>query len=572
MKKTIYFLPVLLLSLMLASCDDFLNPDTSDILLEKDYVGDYTELYSGYMGLVASLQSVADNASFLEGLRGDLLEPTPNATREMWDVYNYTDLTGNVFASPKAYYNIVINANDYLAHVFKYRSKDSTSVSKSVFEGLIGGALRYKAWAYLQIAKIYGEGIYFDDPVTSYGALDKYPVLQFDDLISKCIDLIETGMNGVNGKGDVQWSTVLFPGQGASPTSLSWDKICPPKECLLAELYLYKNNFEKVKDNCVALIKRGGENEASYQLNLSEYNGEWKLFGYQYTRKEHICLQFYDYSLHQTNRYIEYYSNSYPNKYYLRPTQVARSRFERQTMSGIANDRYRGSGVTYTYSNGDWVLYKFLQANLTSDNIYRNDVPIAVYRAGELHLFLVEALVGLGRFQEALAFLNDGIGSYYNSTTGKFNPPFNEYPTCLYRTSSTSEMANRGVRGRVGVDPVGTFALAAGSTALDTLKFMQKLDSLIVEETLLELAGEGKGMYAMNRMARRWSANADKSWASRWLNKAENAEANNLWGNKVQNDWADKIAQKYTNGEGAKVSSLLKTDLQNWFIKYPLRN
>ncbi len=572
MKKTIYFLPVLLLSLLLASCDDFFNPDTSDILLEKDYVGDYTELYSGYMGLAASLQSVADNASFLEGLRGDLLEPTPNATREMWDVYNYADLTGNLFASPKAYYNIVINANDYLAHVFKYRSKDSTSVSKSVFEGLIGGALRYKAWAYLQIAKIYGEGIYFDDPVTSYGALDKYPILQFDDLISKCIDLIETGMNGVNGKGDVQWSTVLFPGQGASPTSLSWDKICPPKECLLAELYLYKNDFEKVKDNCVALIKRGGENEASYQLNLSEYNGEWKLFGYQYTRKEHICLQFYDYSLHQTNRYIEYYSNSYPNKYYLRPTQVARSRFERQTMSGIANDRYRGSGVTYTYRNGDWVLYKFLQANLTSDNIYRNDVPIAVYRAGELHLFLVEALVGLGRFQEALAFLNDGIGSYYNSTTGKFNPPFSEYPTCLYRTSSTSEMANRGVRGRVGVDPVGTFALAAGSTALDTLKFMQKLDSLIVEETLLELAGEGKGLYAMNRMARRWSANADKSWASRWINKAGNAETNNLWGNKVQNDWAEKIAQKYTNGEGAKVGSLLKTDLQNWFIKYPLRN
>ncbi len=567
MKKTLYILPLVCLSLVFAACDDFFNPDTSDILLEKDYVGDYTELYSGYMGLAASLQNVADNASFLEGLRGDLLEPTPNATREMWDVYNYADMSGNLFASPKAYYNIVINANDYLAHVFDYRKKDSTSVSKSVFEGLIGGALRYKAWSYLQIAKIYGEGVYFDDPVTAYGALEKYPVLQFDDLIAKCIDLIETGMNGVNGKGDVIWSSELFPGQGASPTSLSWDKICPPKECLLAELYLYKNEFEKAKDNCIALIKRGGENEASYQLNLSEYNGEWKNFGYAYTRKEHICLQFYDYSLHQTNRYIEFYSNTYPNKYYLRPTQVARNRFERQTMSGIINDRYRGSGVTYSYRNGDWVLYKFLEANLNSDNIYRNDVPVVVYRAGELHLFLVEALVGLGRFQEALAFLNDGIGSYYNSTIGKFNPPFSEYPVTLYRTSSTSEMANRGVRGRVGVDPVGTFALAAGVTALDTLKFMQKLDSLIVEETLLELAGEGKGLYAMNRMARRWSANADKNWAAKWMK----TESNNLWGTKVQTDWAEKIAQKYTNGEGAKVGSLLKSDLKNWFIKYQLR-
>ncbi len=571
MRKFIYLIPVLFIALFFSACDDFLNPDTNEILLEKDYVGDYTELYSGYMGLAASLQSVADNASFLEGLRGDLLEPTTNATREMWDVYNYADMDGNIFASPKGYYNVIINANDYLAHVFDYRKNDSTSVSQATFEGLVGGALRFKAWAYLQIAKIYGEGVYFDDPVTAYGEIDKYPVLQFDDLISKCINLIEVGMNGIDGKGDVTWSAELFPGQGDSPTSLSWNKICPPKECLLAELYLYKNEFEKAKDNCIALIKRGGENEASYQANLSEYNGEWKQFGYTYVRKEHICLQFYDYSLHQTNRYIEYYSDTYPNKYYLKPTQATVNRFESQTMSGIVKDKYRGSGVTYNYVDGNLVLYKFLQANLTSDNIYKNDVPIAVYRAGELHLFLIEALIGLGRFQEALAFMNDGVGAYYNSTTGKFNPPFAEFPTCLYRTSSTSEMANRGIRGRVGLDPVGTYALIPG-TALDTLNYMRRLDSLVVEETLLELAGEGKAYYAMNRMARRWSLSADKSWANHWIDADGTTDATNLWGTKVQSDWAAKVAAKYQSAQGTAISSILTSDLSNWFLKYPLRD
>ncbi len=570
MRKIIYSLAIVLTLFSLSSCEDFFNPDTSEILLEKDYVGDYTELYSGFMGIAASVQSVADQASFLEGLRGDLLEPTQNAPREIWDVYNHADLTGNAFASPKGYYNVIINANDYISHALEYRKKDSTSVSSTTFDGLIGGALRFKAWSYLQLAKIYGEAVYFDEPITSYGEISKYPTLQFDDLISKCIDLIEIGQegtNGINGKGDVIWSTELFPGQGASVTSLSWDRICPPKECLLAELYLYKNEFQKVKDNCIAIIKKGGENEASYQLNLSEYNGEWKSFGYSFIRKEHICVEFYDYTLHQTNRYIQYYSNSYPNSYYLRPTAVARNRFDTQTLSGIPGDKYRGSGVTYKQIGADYVLYKFLQANLTSDKIHTNDVMISIYRASEVHMFLVEALVGLGRFTEALAFLNDGVGSFYNTVTGKFNAPFEEYPSCLYRTATTSEMANRGIRGRVACDAVGNYALTS-ATALDTLINMRRLDSLIVEENCLELAGEGKAFYAMNRMARRWSANADKSWASKWINNANGM--NNLWGTTVQDVWADKIAAKYPSGKDVSVSSSLKSNLNNWFLKYSL--
>jgi starch-binding outer membrane protein, SusD/RagB family len=569
MKKIIYSILAFATAITLSSCSDFFNPDTSEILLEKKYVGDYTELYSGYMGLAATVQDVADQTSFLEGLRGDFLEPTPNASREIWDVYNHQDLTGNTFASPKGFYNIIMNANDYLAHVFTYRKKDSTSISTTTYKGLVGGALRYKAWAYLQLAKIYGEAVYFDQPITSYGAISNYPLMQFDDIISQCINMIELGMNGIDGKGDVIWSTELFPGQGQSSTSLSWDRICPPKECLLAELYLYQNNYQKVKENCIAIIKRGGENEASYQLNLSEYNGEWKNFGYTFTRKEHICVQFYDYSLHQTNRYIQFYSNTYPNKFYLRPTSVGINRFNNQTIAGVRSDKYRGNGVTFKAVDGDTVMYKFLPGNLTSDKIYSNDVLICLYRAADIHLFLVEALIGMGHFQEALAFLNDGVGSYYNVTRGQFNPPFQDYPNCLYRTATTSEMANRGIRGRVGLDAAGTYALSSASV-LDTLINMRRLDSLIVEETSLEFAGEGKAYYAMNRIARRWSSSADKSWAMHWITANGSSNSNNLWGNYVQNIWADKVGSKYKNGIGSSVSSEMKSNLSNWFIKYKI--
>jgi len=566
MKKILYSIFALAFTLSLSSCTDFFNPDTSEILLEKNYVGDYTELYSGYMGIAAAVKDVADQAMFLEGLRGDFMEPTPNAPREIWDVYNHQDLSGNSFASPKGYYNVIMNANDYLAHIFAYRKKDSTSVTQADFEGMVGGAIRYKVWAYLQLAKIYGEAIYIDKPVTSYGEISKYPVLKFDDLIATCVYLMETGENGIDGKGDVNWISVLFPGQSLGDANWHWNKICPRPECLLAELYLYQNEFQKTKEYCIALIKRGGEQENySYQINLSEYNGEWQKMFYTRTsmRKENSCLLFYDYSLHQTNRLVKYFSNTYPNSYYLRPTTVAMNRFATQTVSGIPNDTYRGTGVTFKQLNGEWVIYKFLQGNLSADKIYTNDASIVLYRAAEIHMFLVEALVGLGQFQQALTFLNKGIsGAGVKIVNNQLQAPFQEYPTTLYLASG--DKSNSGIRGRVNLDAVGTYALNSAS-ALDTLVNMRRLDSLIVEETSLELAGEGKAYFAMNRMARRWSADADRSWAFHWLMATGATNPNNLWGTDVQNAWASKIGAKYST---TTISESLKASLDNWFIKY----
>jgi starch-binding outer membrane protein, SusD/RagB family len=544
MKKILYSICVFSFAIFFSGCNSFFNPDSDDVLQEKNYVGDYTELYSGFMGIAGAVQTVADKGMFLEGLRGDLFEPTNNASREVWDVYNYSDdLKGNTLADPKGYYNVILNCNDYIKHVFAYRKVNPTALTSETYDGLIGGALRYKAWAYLMLAKIYGEAIYLDNPLTSYQDLSKYPTLGFDAIIEKCRSLIVDGVDGVNGKGVIRWSTELFPGQADSPTNLQWNRICPTPECLLAEIYLYQNKYQEAHDNCVSLIRQGGE-EASYQLNLSEYNGEWKLFGRQFCRMEHITVAFFDYSLNQTNHVIDYLSNTTPNSYILRPTAAAMNRFNSQiTSGGLLGDQYRGNGVTFKQVNNEWVMEKFLSGNETSSTIYRNDVQISLYRAAQIHLFLVESLIGLGRFQEALAFLNDGVGSYYNATDGKFLPPFEEYPTSLYVTSSASNKANRGIRGRVDLSRVGESVLKTPNADINKDKMM--LDSLIVEETSLEMAGEASAYYTMIRMAKRW-------------------------GDGTRKVWADKVVSKYPNG-GSTIKTKLESNIDNWFIKYSLK-
>jgi len=398
--------------------------------------------------------------------------------------------------------------------------------------------------------------------------------------MGKCRDLVEIGMNGIDGKTEVKWSEELFPMQGASPTILSWNKITPPWECILGEVYLYLNEYEKAKLACLNLIRRYGETEDSYQLNLSTTNGNWKQFGYGYDRQEHVVYMQYDYAYNQTNHYVDYYSNLAPNKYYLKPTEAAMNRFRRQyTAGGILNDRYRGEGATFKQVNGEWVLQKFLGNHSTADKVYRNDVIISLYRAGEIHLFLIEALIGMGRFDQALPLLNDGVGSYYDTSNGKFLPPYDDgtFPSTLYVTGKTGDRSNRGVRGRVDLQALGQFSLAS-ATAMDTLVNIARMDSILVEEYALELSGEAKAFYAMNRIARRWSADAPKFWASQWIDKAvqEGAEPNKLWGvnsNSISSAkvWASKVASKYTNGRQSDVESKLTNDPNAWFIKFDLK-
>jgi hypothetical protein len=70
---------------------------------------------------------------------------------------------------------------------------------------------------------------------------------------------------------------------------------------------------------------------------------------------------------------------------------------------------------------------------------------------------------------------------------------------------------------------------------------MKALDKLIVEETLLESAGEAKAFPAMVRIAKRWNDNTIL---------------------------ADVVSKKYTGREG-EIHNYLMTE-NNWFINYPL--
>ncbi|AWW33338.1 RagB/SusD family protein [Echinicola strongylocentroti] len=542
MKYNAFYKYTLLLGLLaFGSCESYFETDTDDMLLEENYIGNTNELYSGYMGIAAKVQTVADKAIFLSELRGDFLEPTDNAPQELWEIYNHSSSPGNSLADPSGYYDVISNANNYIKKAFEYKQANPNAVEDAVFEPLVSGAIRFKVWAYLMLGKLYGEAVYLDEPLTEEADFSKYPTMGFEELIGQLISLMEGGVNGINGKQVLIWSDLLFPGVSTSAQDLTWNMICPSPEPLLIELYLWNGNYEQVVNLGMSFIY--DEGSGRYKLGNDDYNGEWIQFFYRdpiTKTRELINIVPFDYQRQQTNRLIEYFSNTEPNKYYLRPTDAAMERFQQQVrQDGVTiGDNYRGENYTYWRQNGEWVVRKFSRAHESADNIYKNDVHVVLYRAGDVHLFIAEALNQMEKFKEAEAFLNDGIQNYLSKNEGNLAYPLDN------ETYNSALNVNWGVRRRIDLGPV--FPEGLSKDELDTPEKIEEykkgLDSLLLEETCMESAGEARSYFAMIRMAKRWN---DPSML------------------------ADRVSAKYPAGKRESIKNLLMQP-ENWFIDYDL--
>ncbi len=522
-------------------CESYFNPDANDILLDEEYIGNTNELYSGYMGIAAKVQSVGDHAIFLSELRGDFLEPTENAPQELWDIYNHTATEDNEFIDPSGYYDVISNANNYIEKAFEYREENPRAVDESEFESLVSGAIRFKVWAYLMLGKIYGEAVYLDEPLTEFKDLSQYPTMGLDELIGQLINLMESGVNGINGKQVLNWAELLFPGVNTSAQDLTWNMICPSPEPLLMELYLWNGDYQKVVDLAMPYIYDNGTKR--YKLSNEDYNGEWIQFFYRdpiTKTRELINVVPYDYQRHQTNSLIDFFSNTEPSEYYLRPTEAAMSRFERQVrQDGITiGDQYRGNNYTYWQQNGDWVVRKFSRAHESQSMIHKNDVHISLYRAADVHLFLTEALNQMELFREAEAFLNDGVQNYLSRYSDDLRYPLDNE---VYNSAINS---NWGVRRRIDLGPVYPEGLSREDleTPEEVEAYKKGLDSLLIEETCMESAGEARSYFAMIRMARRWN---DPSML------------------------ADRVSAKYPAGKAEGIRQLLMNQ-ENWFVQFDL--
>lgn len=537
MKKYIKFICVICaICAMTTSCSDFFSPMTDD---EFDAAAGYTsntEMYTGFLGIITKVQAIGDKEILLTETRGELIEPADESTSELISLYNYdTNLQDNSYANPKGYYEVVIACNDYLNNMKRYH--ENPNVDEEAWQALVASAIRIKVWTYKTLAEIYGQAMWFDVPITEVTDIhDKqFELLQLPQVIDRCLSLLEQGYEGVKSNKTINWYEWLDPTHSSSLANSEyrkWNYMVPAYAGLYAELCLWKG----------AVMDAAGQDATSYyqnaadtllialggQINVTSDPGSnvyWLPSGatpghyspiwnnaqpYPY---EAVSAIIYDYTKNQTNTLLQHFSNEFPNKYWLRPSQAGIDRFlnaEFNPGSSTNDTRYK---CCFGISSGQPYLSKYRPVGSSVRvNAYQDDCHIYFYRATQYHMMLAEALNHLRRFYAMNAVFNVGVKS--GTTVDCFQAGADEWKgfesTIDPAKSDWTGDANFGTRRYPSMGVRGCFGLVArpvktnifdGGGEQATFRFN---DLALLDEAMLEFAGEGKVYPMMNRMAVRY--------------------------------------------------------------------
>lgn len=290
-KNNIAWAVVLLISVMLQSCNDFFETTPRDVISESDYIAKDDEMYKGFLGIINRVQEAGDQSIFLTDTRCNFLEVTENAPVALQNIYNYNNTDGNEYADPTCYYAIVIACNDYIEKMKQYAATVGgvNEISSANFYALLSNTLRIKVWAYYMLGRIYGTAYWFDDPLTEIKDLSNTEVFTKCDmkmLADKCIDLLNNGITidaasnniaidtanvkvsagKVHIPSDItmKWYTWLDEENQSESSYLQWQYITPPSIILEAEFRSWRASYESeeaaksdwlwIRDNLLAYM------------------------------------------------------------------------------------------------------------------------------------------------------------------------------------------------------------------------------------------------------------------------------------------------------------------------------
>jgi hypothetical protein len=140
-----------------SSCEDMLKVDSKTYMFDyQNELDNPTDTVYSVLGIINKLQKIADRNIILGEIRGDLVAISDHASEDLRELYSY-DFTSlkatNKYDQPVDYYAVINNCNFFLANA------DTALVrnQRHVLKGEYIAVLAYRAWAYMQLAQIYGE-------------------------------------------------------------------------------------------------------------------------------------------------------------------------------------------------------------------------------------------------------------------------------------------------------------------------------------------------------------------------------------------------------------------------------
>lgn len=524
MKKNILLSCALLgLAFGLSSCSDFFEPENSTVLSGKNYLtSDESEMYSGYFGLITKLQKVADRPIYLTDSRAEMLLPTDREV-DMQNLSNYEDnLNGNTYADPARFYDVIISCNDYLERLYKYKQSHIYTIDKDNYAGLVANTIRLKVWTYFMLAKIYGQVVWFDDPMLEMKDFSNYPKLDIDQAIDKCWTYLNTPFDDVDvTTASMSWKRWIAENDDNlnAESYANWDNLVPDYFVLAADLCLWRGDYEKVVNLVLPKMNEAFATSASFTkwMCAANYHNAYgsKFFSYNATPNTMCSVTAVMY-MSQRNQTSDVKSKLYDSGRVLTASPKAVARYYDATFD---------PGTTEKAWDGRWGAH--LRGNDESGyqlQKYRSsEGPLYLYRNVDLYFMLIEAFNHLGRYEEMSVLMNQGISKVFPQG-GVSYPGFTNDWTIIGGTV-THAYADTGIRGTwfsaapgddgyrpmyVGEEPKEYDPVDFPTNAEDGQRYN---DMQLLNEICLEMPAEGKTLPAMIRMARRYGDDGLKKMA-----------------------------------------------------------
>ena len=161
------------------SCEDMLRVDSKTVMYDyQNTLDDPTDSVYTVLGIIKKMQVIMDRTNILGEIRGDLVAVSDHASEDLRDLYSYDFASlkaGNKYDQALDYYSIINNCNFFLNQVDTTFTRNQ---QHPVLKGEYIVVLCYRAWAYLQLAQVYGEVPFFDKPITGdvAASLDKLAI------------------------------------------------------------------------------------------------------------------------------------------------------------------------------------------------------------------------------------------------------------------------------------------------------------------------------------------------------------------------------------------------------------
>lgn len=426
-----------ILCVSVVSCKNTFDIEPQDALEHSQMYRNVYDADAAIVGIYGKFLGLAKQYIVLNELRGDLMDVTQNSDDDLREINEHDVKEGNVYASPRAFYEVIINCNDVLANFDKMLAEKR--MTKLEYDQRYSDVGALRSWLYLQVGIHWGNVPYVTDPLANISDItdeSKFPKLSFDQLLEKLVNFTEA----LPWKDFYQPGTSLLNSSDGYPTA----KFFVVKRLVLGDLNLWQGNssaaamhYRAILDFSQSLADRGEDYYGYYKVAWGNLTGSgWERIFYErfndrYQNMENIWMLPFERTIPRpANPFIEMFSAK--KGYLLKPSALAISNWENESNSNsnILGDVVRLNGsVDYAPNVGDYEITKFFLGNKSFEvNPLETTGKWILYRAGQLHLRYAEAANLDGRYQLAYAMLNIGITDIFDynpSQAGNSSEPRN---------------------------------------------------------------------------------------------------------------------------------------------------